>query len=84
MHIVKFSLLVVIYSLLILTHGSRPLDFWLKLNLAGKWKLKETESMSHCRILSGLYLLSILHHLYEVLHGKYLKDKFYRKSFSKN
>lgn len=31
-HIIKFLLLVVIYSLLVL-HGSRPLDFFVKIKL---------------------------------------------------
>lgn len=64
-----FYCLVVTYFLLIFINGSGPLDVWLRLNLAGKWKLRENEDYVTLWN-SGLYLLSILHHLYKVLWWK--------------
>lgn len=67
MYIIKFLLLIVVYHLLIFLNGSRSVDFWLRLNLAGNWKLRESREYV---TLQNFELYSILHHVYEVLHGK--------------
>lgn len=71
MYIIKFLLLIIVDHLLIFLNGSRPVDFWLRLNLAGKWKLREIEEYVTLQNFE-LYLHSIFHHIYEVLHGKIL------------
>lgn len=80
-HIIKFLLMVVIYSLLLL-HGSKPLDFLLRLNLSGKWKVRETEEYVILKNSVWVIQLHILHNLYKVFNEKcYFRDKYYRKSF---